>query len=800
MKKKIVSSIIALVIIATMLPMQVFAATKTYQANPFPADYALGYINLNADGVTCRAGSSVQGIYHGGWGDNTYDYYWGNNTSRNKNMYLDFIDGAYYDGEKIDVRIYLWCNNPSDRPMTKNNWWAMTTGGLLVNDQDTYSPQTWANAKYSTTMEFHFYSKSAEGESQVGESGAEISMQGVLCLKDLDTGEGYEFVQGLKDIYLSNGTTVQLTSATSSHGLYAYGSVITGSGESGQTEAAYLTFDGSASEPFTLKYWTRGHFTSRISYRGQKITYTIQDSYTPLSKKLSLSSEHIADWSKYRVKMADIATTSDYYADQFLGWHRTSLSGTDETGKTVTLQESGAKYYGQFYYSVETVAGSGGEITPSCNMQIGSVAQPVIVEPDDGYYIKSLKIEYYNLNGELTTSSTLGVDDIPLGEDYIWSGAKLDRNYKLTAEFDAIVNLTTSVLNGTITPDEGSHQYPSGSDAAVTYAPISERYDLDKIYIDGVDTDFSDIPNGYTFENMTEDHDIRVEYQPWYEITTEVVNGTITDDESHIRVGSSRTISYAPNENYRLTSVTVDGTPVSLTDYASGYSFTNIGADHHVAVVYEPYRSGVIHFIDTEGNSMADDIEYDWIGDREDFTTADLLTQYINTKNSILYEGYALVSDEVADRDSTAPGNGFLLEAVGSHQELTVVFEGTRYGIIHYVDTEGNQIYDDTSYSNIGNVNNFDDTATLASYTQACSDLVANGYKIISDEVADRDSWFLEPVNSTKEMTVVFEMQPPVMTGIKDHPVSLLCIIGLALTGVFMSVVLKRKPEESLED
>ena len=80
---------------------------------------------------------------------------------------------------------------------------------------------------------------------------------------------------------------------------------------------------------------------------------------------------------------------------------------------------------------------------------------------------------------------------------------------------------------------------------------------------------------------------VRVTDMPTYDVTTEVVNGTISDPVYDIEAGGRVTISYQPNDKYRLKSITVDGVAVSTGTYASSYTFSNINANHHIRVEYE---------------------------------------------------------------------------------------------------------------------------------------------------------------------------------------------------------------------
>ena len=76
-----------------------------------------------------------------------------------------------------------------------------------------------------------------------------------------------------------------------------------------------------------------------------------------------------------------------------------------------------------------------------------------------------------------------------------------------------------------------------------------------------------------------------------YNIRTSVVNGSITPDISGIIYNTDRKITYSPNPDHVLDSVTVDGTPVDTAAFPDSYEFKNITKDHEIAVVYKlPYR------------------------------------------------------------------------------------------------------------------------------------------------------------------------------------------------------------------
>ncbi|MBQ3435739.1 MAG: hypothetical protein IJH13_01820 [Bacilli bacterium] len=77
-----------------------------------------------------------------------------------------------------------------------------------------------------------------------------------------------------------------------------------------------------------------------------------------------------------------------------------------------------------------------------------------------------------------------------------------------------------------------------------------------------------------------------------YKVETEVENGTITESDNEVLWHHDKTIEYTPDTGYELKSVTVDGTPVSISTYKDDYTFENVQDDHTIRVVYGPKAIG----------------------------------------------------------------------------------------------------------------------------------------------------------------------------------------------------------------
>ncbi|MBS6367602.1 MAG: InlB B-repeat-containing protein, partial [Clostridiales bacterium] len=74
-------------------------------------------------------------------------------------------------------------------------------------------------------------------------------------------------------------------------------------------------------------------------------------------------------------------------------------------------------------------------------------------------------------------------------------------------------------------------------------------------------------------------------------ITVSVTGGTASPSGAvQVEDGKDQTITFTPNSGYELKSVTVDNAPASLT--GNSYTFTNVTADHSIAVVYEKDSGG----------------------------------------------------------------------------------------------------------------------------------------------------------------------------------------------------------------
>ncbi|MDF9867840.1 hypothetical protein OKW22_001419, partial [Bacilli bacterium PM5-3] len=248
------------------------------------------------------------------------------------------------------------------------------------------------------------------------------------------------------------------------------------------------------------------------------------------------------------------------------------LNGSEITEFKVESSESEGRliyaFTDQQKYEIKTSVVNG-SITPTVYVSYDGNAI-ISYSPDANHIIKSVNVNGSEVNKNLYESA------------YSFSNVKSDQTIAVEYELKKY-SITTSVVNGTI---DATATVEHGDNKTINYAPTT-GYKIKSVTVDGTAVDKTANASSYTFTNVTANHTIAVEYEiNTYTITTSVVNGTI-DATATVDYGDNKTINYAPTTGYKLKSVTVDGTAVDKTANASSYTFTNVTANHTIAVEYE---------------------------------------------------------------------------------------------------------------------------------------------------------------------------------------------------------------------
>ena len=155
-------------IMSLSLPtLQQFDEIYTLSEDGIPSQYAWGIVNTNV-------GSGNISV-HGLEGPNGSGQYYGSNTSKNTNIYVEYQGAAKIGNETYDIRIYPWSNQSSEY----GRYYMQATGGIGGSFNDTTND--------NVTLEFHFY-----------KDGEEVSFSGIMYFPDIDNTEGIGFVRGAK--------------------------------------------------------------------------------------------------------------------------------------------------------------------------------------------------------------------------------------------------------------------------------------------------------------------------------------------------------------------------------------------------------------------------------------------------------------------------------------------------------------------------------------------------------------------------------------------------------------------------
>ena len=150
----------------------------------------------------------------------------------------------------------------------------------------------------------------------------------------------------------------------------------------------------------------------------------------------------------------------------------------------------------------------------------------------------------------------------------------------------------SSSQNGTISND--GEKIVQRGDNITYYITANEGYTVTQILIDGkliTGSEFEEIlENGYyTFENITEDHDIQVLFAKLtYAITvTQNANGQIEYYSDIYEYGQNGTFVIKANTGYIIKYLIIDGQKIDVNKQETQYTFKNITQNHSISAEYQ---------------------------------------------------------------------------------------------------------------------------------------------------------------------------------------------------------------------
>ncbi len=471
-------------------------------------------------------------------------------------------------------------------------------------------------------------------------------------------------------------------------------------------------------------------------------------------------------------------------------------------------------------YRIQVVSGENGTVTPSGeaggdgNYYVtGETAQDVSFEivPNENYEISSILIDN-------TPVDVGGLSDNADGSGKIYTFAQVQGDHVIAVEFAEIQApesrfqiQVVSGANGSITPSgtlsEDGNYYVTGETAQdVSFEIVpSENYEISSITVDGTPVDLaglSDNADGsgkvYTFAQAQGDHVIAADFtevqtpEAGYQIqVVSGANGSITpsgtlneDGNYYVTGETGQDVSFEiiPNENYEISSITVDGTPVDLTELADNtngsgkiYTFMQAQGDHVIAAEFTEIPTPTFEYriqvsagrngtISPSGELGEDGNRY-VTGDTVEDVSFEIIPNENYYISNIVADGSAVDLEQLPD---TADGTGKIYtftQAEGEHS-ISAEFEQTPASSyhIHVTQNTGGTIQPS------GDAEGYVEVAAGESCTftiipdsdYTVKTVVVDGIEYSADSLPDASEengkqYTFESVNQDSEIYAVFE-------------------------------------------
>jgi len=204
----------------------------------------------------------------------------------------------------------------------------------------------------------------------------------------------------------------------------------------------------------------------------------------------------------------------------------------------------------------------------------GTLAYPFSIVPQLGYVIDKVYVDDLNIPAAVISGS--------------YTFTNITSNHSIFATFKPImltITATSEPSNG-INPN-GEVLVPYGSSETFTAVPIV-GYNLSAIYVDGAYHAGASASGTHTFNNVTENHTIAAYFvKKTYIITTSAgANGTITPGNPTVNHGDDITLTFAPQNGYKVNQVLINGIENPSAAIAGSFTFTNVTQNHNVEVTF----------------------------------------------------------------------------------------------------------------------------------------------------------------------------------------------------------------------
>ena len=266
---------------------------------------------------------------------------------------------------------------------------------------------------------------------------------------------------------------------------------------------------------------------------------------------------------------------------------------------------------------------------------------PLTMVPDDGYVVGDVLVDGASVG---STNYLELIMDSERSVEVIFREVN-DNDPTVNVDVDVIVGISTGAYYGTVSPS-GPVRVAYGGSLTVTIS-LNKGYLLKSVKIDGKEKGASD---KVTVNNITKDIDVDISVVSTL-VTTYTVTvsstegGTVTPSGTvTVNEGDDLTFTVSPNVGYHLSSLTVDGISVTVTD--GKYVLSDIRNNHTVSAAFAADTPSVrIISISVSGES-----EYCYLGDELDISKMTVSAVYSDGSS------YAVTGYSVSEKLWTVPG------------------------------------------------------------------------------------------------------------------------------------------------
>ena len=483
---------------------------------------------------------------------------------------------------------------------------------------NTTSPYTFTNVKANHTIavaasiNYYYINSSADVHSAIAPSGLTPVAPGASATYTFSANTGYSVSSVLVD-----GSSVQVT------GSYTFTNVAANHTIAVSTTASnyYITSSADSHSTITPSGVTRVAYGSSQSY-----TFSASSGYTITS--VLVDGSPVGKTSPYTFTNVQVNHTIAVSASSINTCYITASADTHST-----INPSGL---------ISVSLGNSQNFTYSAN---------------GGYNITSVLVDGSSvaINGSYSFNN--------VQTNHIIAVSTTANNYYITSTADS---------HSTISPSGSTHVTYGGSESYTFSA--NTGYTVTSVLVDGTPVSTN---SPYTFTAIQANHTISVStsINVFYITTSYDLHSSISPSGvTAVNFGSLITYTFSADDDFELSSILVDGSPINLT---SSYTFANVQANHTISVSTTPLSHGYVE--PSTGTTSSIFSFYVYYYDASGMPPTETLVSINNTTYLITPTGSGSASDGFYSYSTTLPAGDYTYSFAFTSGSTNITFYSSQF-------------------------------------------------------------------------------------------------------------------------